>query len=167
MNIAPQGQREGAASNVQNPVIVADNKDRSIHQYVVPLFNELNLGIVRPEIEAPQFKFKLVMFHMLQTVIDSFKLALRLKLFPYSLRDKPNFEMKSTHSKNLMKNLYVRLERSSRHYGESALTMLETFYNGLNARMKIVVDVSTNGAFLSKSYNEAYEILERISSNNY
>ncbi|XP_062119788.1 uncharacterized protein LOC133834253 [Humulus lupulus] len=86
----------------------------AIRQYAIPLFNELNPGIVRPEIQTPQFELKPVMFQMLQTmgqlsgmptedphlhlhlfmeVSDSFKLlevsedALRLKLFPYSLRD--------------------------------------------------------------------------------
>ncbi|KAJ4705077.1 Retrotransposon gag protein [Melia azedarach] len=44
---------------------------------------------------------------------------------------------------------------------------METFYNGLNAHTRMVVDASTNGAILAKSYNEAYEILERISNNNY
>ena len=30
-----------------------------------------------------------------------------------------------------------------------------------------MVDISANEALLSKSYNEAYEILERIANNNY
>lgn len=79
------------------------------------MFNELNTNIVKPEIIAPQFELKPIMFQMLQTVgqfnglptedphlylrlfmevSDCFKLpgvtndALRLKLFPYSLRDR-------------------------------------------------------------------------------
>ena len=44
---------------------------------------------------------------------------------------------------------------------------METFYNGLNIATKQVVDSSANGAILSKTFNEAYEILERIASNNY
>ncbi|XP_062076849.1 uncharacterized protein LOC133781782 [Humulus lupulus] len=44
---------------------------------------------------------------------------------------------------------------------------METFYNGLNAASRMVLDASANGAILSKSYNEAFEILERIASNNY
>jgi len=43
---------------------------------------------------------------------------------------------------------------------------METFYNGLNIATKQVVDASANGAILSKTYNEAYEILERIASSN-
>ena len=81
----------------------------------MPILQGLNPGIVRPEIQAPQFELKPVMFQMLQTVgqfgglatedphlhlhlfmevSDTFKLpgvteeALRLKLFPYSLRDR-------------------------------------------------------------------------------
>lgn len=41
------------------------------------------------------------------------------------------------------------------------------FYNGLNAHTRMVVDASTNGTLLDKSYNEAYEILKRIANNNY
>ena len=44
---------------------------------------------------------------------------------------------------------------------------METFYNGLNAQTRSMVDASANGALLMKSYNEAYEILERMSNNNY
>ncbi|XP_023532393.1 uncharacterized protein LOC111794553 [Cucurbita pepo subsp. pepo] len=44
---------------------------------------------------------------------------------------------------------------------------METFYHGLNIATKHVVDASANGAILSKTYNEAYEILERITSNNF
>ncbi|XP_062085900.1 uncharacterized protein LOC133792007 [Humulus lupulus] len=104
-----------AANNGENAMIMADDKDHANRQYALPLSNELNLGIVRPEIQATQFELKPVMFQMLQTVgqfsgmptedphlhlrlfielSDSFKLpgvieyALRLKLFPYSLRDR-------------------------------------------------------------------------------
>ncbi|KAA3458829.1 transcription factor MYB34 [Gossypium australe] len=63
-----QNLREDVSNNTQNPILVADDIDRAIRQYVVPLFSELNLGNVRPKIEAPQFGLKLVMFQMLQTI---------------------------------------------------------------------------------------------------
>ena len=44
---------------------------------------------------------------------------------------------------------------------------MEMFYNGLNANIRMVVDASTNGILLDKSYNEAYEILEKIANNDY
>ncbi|XP_024023163.1 uncharacterized protein LOC112092116 [Morus notabilis] len=44
---------------------------------------------------------------------------------------------------------------------------METFYNGLNGQTWTIVDASANGAILAKTYNEAYEILERMANNNY
>ena len=56
--------------------------------------------------------------------------------------------------------------RKCPHHGLPHCIQMETFYNGLNIATKQVVDASANGAILSKTYNEAYEILERIASNN-
>ncbi|KAH9698290.1 hypothetical protein KPL71_023958 [Citrus sinensis] len=53
------------------------------------------------------------------------------------------------------------------HHGIPYCIQLETFYNGLNPSTRLMVDASANGALLSKSYTEAYEILERIANNNY
>ncbi|KAJ4724778.1 Retrotransposon gag protein [Melia azedarach] len=220
--------------NGQNVVVIADDRDRAIREYAVPIFNELNPGIVRPEIQAPQFELKPVMFQMLQIVgqfsgmptedphlhlrlfikvSDSFKLprvpenALRLKLFPYSLRDRARAWLNSLPSDSvttwqelaetfLMKyfpptknaklrneitafqqvdeeSLYEAWERFKEllrkcpHHGIPHCIQIETFYNGLNAHTRMVVDASANGAILAKSDNEAYEILERISNNNY
>ena len=44
---------------------------------------------------------------------------------------------------------------------------METFYNGLNGQTRTIVDALANGAILAKTYNEAYEILERMAHNNY
>ncbi|XP_062104022.1 uncharacterized protein LOC133815169 [Humulus lupulus] len=146
-------------------------------------------------------------------VSDSFKLpgvtedALRLKLFPYSLRDRARAWLNSLPSDSvstwqdlaerfLMKyfsptknaklrneitsfqqldeeSLYEAWERFKEllrkcpHHGIPHCIQMETFYNGLNAHTRMVVDASANRALLAKSYNEAYEILERISNNNY
>ena len=56
--------------------------------------------------------------------------------------------------------------RKCPHDGLPHCIQMETFYNGLSIATKQVVDASANGAILSKTYNEAYEILERIASNN-
>ena len=45
--------------------------------------------------------------------------------------------------------------------------MVFPVYNGLNPSTRLMVDASANGALLSKSYTEAYEISERIANNNY
>ncbi|KAA3466357.1 transcription factor MYB34 [Gossypium australe] len=52
-------------ANARNLIPIVDDRDQALRQSVLPLFHELNPSIVRPEIEAPQFKFKPVMFQML------------------------------------------------------------------------------------------------------
>ncbi|KAH9780391.1 hypothetical protein KPL71_008059 [Citrus sinensis] len=213
---------------------MADDRDRAIRDYVVLTPQVVHPGIIRPEVEAVNFEFKPVMFQMLQTVgqfnglpnedphlhlklfleaSDAFKIAgatqdaLRLRLFPYSLRDRARAWLNSLPSdsittwneladKFLMKyfppikntklrneitsfhqledeSLYEAWERFKEllrrcpHHGIPCCIQLETFYNGLNPSTRLIVDASTNGALLSKSYTEAYEILERIANNNY
>ncbi|KAM6568680.1 hypothetical protein CsatB_016665 [Cannabis sativa] len=224
----------GGAHNEANPIALADDRARAIREYAAPMFNELNPGIVRPEIQAPHFELKPVMFQMLQTVgqfggsptedphlhirsflevSDSFKLqgvseeALRLKLFPFSLRDRArawlntlppdsvtnwndlaekflrkyfpptrnakfrseimSFQQLEDETASDAWERFKELLRKCPHHGIPHCIQLETFYNGLNAASRMVLDASANGAILSKSYNEAFEILERIASNNY
>ncbi|KAL9411530.1 hypothetical protein AB3S75_045182 [Citrus x aurantiifolia] len=61
---------------------------------------------------------------------------------------------------------FKELLRRCPHHGIPCCIQLETFYNGLNPSTRLMVDASANGALLSKSYNEAYEILERIAYNS-
>ncbi|KAK8569205.1 hypothetical protein V6N12_007737 [Hibiscus sabdariffa] len=87
---------------------------RAIRDHLTPILDDLNPGIVAPEIQASHFELKPVMFNMLNSigqfggsphedarqhirafleVCDSFwqqgvhEDVLKLKLFPYSLRD--------------------------------------------------------------------------------
>ncbi|KAH9679446.1 hypothetical protein KPL71_026137 [Citrus sinensis] len=62
---------------------------------------------------------------------------------------------------------FKELLRKCPHHGIPYCIQLGTFYNALNPSTRLMVDASVNGALLSKSYNEAYEILERIANNNY
>ncbi|KAH9743537.1 hypothetical protein KPL70_003340 [Citrus sinensis] len=62
---------------------------------------------------------------------------------------------------------FKELLRRCSHHGIPCCIQLETFYNGLNPSTRLMVDASSNGALLSKSYTEAYEILKRIANNNY
>ncbi|KAH9783362.1 hypothetical protein KPL71_009280 [Citrus sinensis] len=217
-----------------NIIYMADDRDRSIRDYAVLTPQVVYPGIIRPEVDAANFELKPVMFQMLQTVgqfnglpnedphlhlklflevSDAFKIAgatqdaLRLRLFPYSLRDRARAWLNLLPSdcittwnelvdKFLMKyfspiknaklrneitsfhqiedeSLYEAWERFKEllrrcsHHGIPCCIQLETFYNGLNSSTRLMVDASANGALLSKSYTEAYEILERIANNNY
>ena len=105
-------QRQPGNNNI---IYMADDRDIAIRDYVVLTPQVVHPGIVRPEVEAANFELKPVMFQMLQTVgqfnglsfedphihfklflevSDAFKIvgashdALRLRLFPYSLRDR-------------------------------------------------------------------------------
>ncbi|KAG8480996.1 hypothetical protein CXB51_025637 [Gossypium anomalum] len=117
MNFENINQGNGA-NLAQNPIHIADDRDRALQQYAVPIFNDLNPTVYGGE----------RLFQASRSTED----ALRLKLFliPHCIQ-------------------------------------LETFYNGLNAHTRMVVDAFANDAILSKSYNEAYEIIERVTSNNY
>lgn len=57
---------------------------------------------------------------------------------------------------------FKKLLRKCPHHGIPCCIQLETFYNGLNSSTRLMVYASANGALLSKSYNEAYDILERM-----
>ncbi|XP_022158836.1 uncharacterized protein LOC111025302 [Momordica charantia] len=99
---------------IPNLILLADNRDVAMRNYVTHAFHNLNSGINNPLPQAAQFELKPVMFQILQTmgqfggltnedpyshlksfieIANAFQLpgnsedALRLKMFPFSLRD--------------------------------------------------------------------------------
>ena len=62
---------------------------------------------------------------------------------------------------------FNELLRRCPHQGIPCYIQMKIFYDGLNLSTRLMVDASANKALLFKSYNEAYEILERIANNNY
>ncbi|XP_024965798.1 uncharacterized protein LOC112506000 [Cynara cardunculus var. scolymus] len=58
------------------------------------------------------------------------------------------------------------LLRKCLHHGIPHCVQLETFYHWLSSAAKIILDATAGGAFTAKTYNEGYDILERISNNN-
>ena len=62
---------------------------------------------------------------------------------------------------------FKELLRKCPHHGIPSWIQMETFYNGLNAHTRTIVDAYANGALLAKSYNEAYDLLKKMASNNY
>ena len=62
---ALEDMAEGATNNGNNGhnvVIMADDWDREIREYAVPVLHGLNSSVVRPKIQAPQFELKPVTF---------------------------------------------------------------------------------------------------------
>ncbi|KAH9667508.1 hypothetical protein KPL70_021064 [Citrus sinensis] len=109
------GQQVQGQSGNNNVIHMANDRDRAIRDCAVLTPQAIHLGIVRPDVQADNFELKLMMFQMLQTVgqfnglpsedlhlhlklflevSDTFKIAgasqeaLRLILFPFSLRDR-------------------------------------------------------------------------------
>ncbi|KAA3461875.1 hypothetical protein EPI10_028411 [Gossypium australe] len=150
--------------------------------------------------QVQQFELKPVMFQMLQTVkqfsglptedpklylrlfievCDSFRKqgvpedALRLKLFPNSLRDRVRAWLNALllEIDETLYDVWGRFKdliRKCLMHGFQHRTQMEIFYNGLNAHIRMVVDAFANGTLLDKYYNEAYEIfLEKIANNDY
>ncbi|KAH9735010.1 hypothetical protein KPL71_017596 [Citrus sinensis] len=170
---------------------MADDRDRAIRDYAVLTPQVVHPGIIKPEVEAVNFELKPVMFQMLQ-IVGQFnglpnkdphlhlKLFLEneladkflMKYFPPTKNAKLRNEITSFHQLE-DESLYEAWERFKEllrrcpHHGIPCCIQLETFYNGLNPSTRLMVDASANGALLSKSYTESYEILERIANNNY
>ncbi|XP_060974037.1 uncharacterized protein LOC133039215 [Cannabis sativa] len=134
---------DGVAPQIVNPIILADDRARAIREYAAPMFNELNPGIVSDSFN-------------IQGVSEE---VLRLKLFPFSLRDRARSWL-NTLPPDSVTNWNDLAEKFLRKY----------FPPTRNAKFRtsrMVLDASANGTILSKSYNEAFEILETIASNNY
>ncbi|KAJ9564240.1 hypothetical protein OSB04_000206 [Centaurea solstitialis] len=217
---------------VQTTVHIADDKDRKIRDYATPGADQFASGIPRPDANN-RFELKPVMFQMLQTmgqfggstvedphahlksfleVADSFHIpgvaedAVRLRLFPFTLRDRAkawinSFKPNSLITWNVLaekflqkyfpptRNVKLRNEiilfrqgedetvseawerfkellRQCPHHGIPHCIQLETFYNGLSNAAKLILDATAGGAFTSQTYNEGYQVLEKVANNN-
>ncbi|KAH9800697.1 hypothetical protein KPL71_000768 [Citrus sinensis] len=155
-----------------NIIYMADDRDRAIRDYDVLTPQVVHPGIIRPEVNAVNFELKPVMFQILQTVgqfngLPNEDPHLHLKLFLELRNEITSFHQLEDESLYEAWERFKELLRRCPHHGIPCCIQLETFYNGLNPSTRLMVDASANGALLSKSYIEAYEILERIANNNY
>ncbi|XP_060969639.1 uncharacterized protein LOC133036888 [Cannabis sativa] len=150
------GFEVGGVHNDANPIALVDDRARAVREYAAPMFNELNPGI-------------------LQGVREE---ALRLKLFLFSLRDQARAWLNTlppdsvTNWKDLTEKFFRKYfppTRNAKFCSEimSFQQLEDETTSDAWERFRMVLDASASGAILSKSYNEAFEILERIASNNY
>ncbi|KAJ9558375.1 hypothetical protein OSB04_012989 [Centaurea solstitialis] len=61
---------------------------------------------------------------------------------------------------------FKELLRQCPHHGIPHCIQLETFYNGLTNAAKLILDATAGGAFTSQTYNEGYQVLEKVANNN-
>ncbi|KAJ9536280.1 hypothetical protein OSB04_un000552 [Centaurea solstitialis] len=118
---------------VETTITIADNKDRGIRDYALPEFGQLQLGILKPPVDATvHFEPKPYEDEAVSDAWEGFKELLR---------------------------------RCPHHVIPHCIQM-ETFYNSLTFAAKGNLDATAGGAFLSKTYTETVDILEKIAKNN-
>ncbi|KAK8985786.1 hypothetical protein V6N11_021639 [Hibiscus sabdariffa] len=170
---------------------------RAIRDHLTRLLDDLNPVIVAPEIQEAHFELKPVVFNMLYSigqfggshhedarqhirafleVYDSFRQqgvhedVLRLKLFPYSLRDQARAWLSGVPAGSL--ESWADLYRSflMRYNPPNMHTQLRNdiaYFRQADYESMMMLDASANGTLLEKSPKEAFEILDKIANNDY
>ncbi|KAL4384309.1 hypothetical protein GQ457_15G022940 [Hibiscus cannabinus] len=172
-------------------------RPRAIRDHLTPILDDLNPGIVAPEIQAAHFELKPVMFNMLNSIgqfggsphedarawlsgvpagsLESWTDLCRSFLMRYNppnmhtqLRnDIASFRQGDDESMYECWDRYKGLLRKCTNHGFQDWTQVVMFYNGVNAPTRMMLDASANGTLLDKSPVEAFEILDRIANNDY
>ncbi|XP_052197256.1 uncharacterized protein LOC127804434 [Diospyros lotus] len=62
---------------------------------------------------------------------------------------------------------YKELLRRCPHHGIPDWLQVQTFYNGLLGHTRAIIDATTGGALMDKSFDYAYTLLEDMAANNY
>lgn len=62
---------------------------------------------------------------------------------------------------------WTELLRKCPMHGLSEWVQLETFYHGLDAQTRVLLDTSAGGALLDKTYAECMELVDRMARNNF
>ncbi|XP_062089489.1 uncharacterized protein LOC133796024 [Humulus lupulus] len=62
---------------------------------------------------------------------------------------------------------FKELLRKCFHHGIEKWMLVHNIYNGLCGTTRTIIDAAEGGAFMSKSANETYELLEEMAMNNY
>ncbi|KAF7808358.1 uncharacterized protein G2W53_035101 [Senna tora] len=180
---------------------MAEQNNRNVSDYATPKLDGLQHSIRRPSIQANNFEIKPATIQLLQAngqfggspvedpnnhilnfleICDTFKHngvsddAIRLRLFPFSLRNKAKFWLQSLPEGSITTwEVSMKLGKDSKslrkcpHHGLPKWLQVQTFYNGLSSEIITSIDVAAGGALMSKPVDAAYTLLETMSSNNH
>ncbi|KAF7810177.1 uncharacterized protein G2W53_036920 [Senna tora] len=168
---------------------MAEQNNRNVSDYATPKLDGLQHSIRRPSIQANNFEIKPATIQLLQAngqfggspvedpnnhilnfleICDTFKHngvsddAIRLRLFPFSLRDKAKVWLQS-----LPEGSITTWEELVQQF------LTKYFPPGKTAKMRnditsfVLLDNETGGALMSKPVDAAYTLLETMSSNNH
>ena len=62
---------------------------------------------------------------------------------------------------------FKELLRKCPYHGIQPWVQIQTFYNELMSQTKSIVDVAAEGFTMTKTYDEAYELMEKLASNHH
>ena len=62
---------------------------------------------------------------------------------------------------------YKEMLRKCPHHGMPDWMVINTFYNGLGWQSRPIVDAAAGGALWAKNYEEAYDLIETMASNDF
>ncbi|KAL4297482.1 hypothetical protein GQ457_12G015360 [Hibiscus cannabinus] len=172
-------------------------RPRAIRDHLTPILDDLNPGIVAPEIQAAHFELKHVMFNMLNSiwqfggsphedarqhirafleVCDSFRQqgvhgdVLKMKLFPYFLRDRARAWLSGVPAGSLESWTDLCRRFLMRYNPPNMHTQLRNdvaSFRQADDESMMMLDASANETLLDKFPEEAFEILDRIANNDY
>ncbi|XP_031286373.1 uncharacterized protein LOC116145068 [Pistacia vera] len=171
---------------------------RSLMDYAMSSLRGTASSIRRPAIAANNFEIKSTIIQMIQSscqfnglahadpnahignfleICDTFKQngvtddAIRLRLFPFSLRDKAKNWLNSLpiDGESLYEawECYRELLRKCPHHGLPIWLQVQTFYIGLIPANRSMIDASSRGTIMKKTPEAAYELLDEMASNSY
>ncbi|XP_020425758.1 uncharacterized protein LOC109950616 [Prunus persica] len=171
---------------------MAEEAERGVGEFGPPVATPS--AIRRPAIAANNFEIKPAMITMLQNssvfcglpnedpnihlaifleICDTSKFngvtddAIRLRLFPFSLKDKAKLWLLSQPQDSIPWERFKDLLRKCPHHELPTWIQVQTFYNGLSQTSRTLVDAAAGGALMTKTATEAFELLETMASNNY
>ncbi|KAL5548484.1 hypothetical protein UlMin_003715 [Ulmus minor] len=145
--MADQGGGENDRERENNErVVVVDDRDRALNAFAQLNLDGLNSSIING-------------------VTDD---ILKLKLFPYSLRDRARAWLNSLPSDSITTWNDLAEKFLMKYFPPTKNAKLRNYITSFQQlEGETIVDAASNGALMSKTYNEAYALLERMASNNY
>ena len=209
----------------------ANNDNRPLRDFAAPRAADLQLGYTVPAITVHNFELKPAFMnaaaqnqfsgsphddpinHLTNFVEITENIyingvtrdAIKLRLFPFSLRDRAknwlrslppgsittweqmsnaflskyfppsktasyrnqitNFKQKPDESLCEAWDKYQELLRLCPHHGLEKWLILQTFYDGLNYNTRMTLDAAAGGSLMSRSQNEAYNLIEEMALN--